>query len=330
MNKEFRRVLNQRVARYLRDKGETRHGGATALLKASSLFLLVISLYVAVIGEWVQGWYAFICVLSFGIASASCAMNVAHDASHGSLSSASLVNKFFIYTWYLVGISPYTWRLRHNLAHHSFTNVLDHDLDIEVPPGLHLQKESRPEKYHAFQFLYAPLLYSVFTLYSIFIKDFQLAKITRFGSRNVGKIPGAKMFEMVLIKVIYVIFFLIVPILFTNYSISTILLCFLCMHVVTSWFVALALILPHLNTRAEFFVADSSEYNSLTWTERQLSVTSDFAPRSKIWFIATGGLNLHCAHHLYPNYSHTILSWPGKNDNLICLLKMITLRGHAL
>jgi fatty acid desaturase len=68
-----------------------------------------------------------------GFGMAGIGMGVMHDAIHGSYSKNKIVNKLMGYTINLIGANDKVWKLQHNVLHHSFTNVDEHDDDINAP-----------------------------------------------------------------------------------------------------------------------------------------------------------------------------------------------------
>jgi len=57
-----------------------------------------------------------------------------HDGAHGSFSRFAWVNKLAAYTLGVLGGSPYMWNSKHNLIHHTYTNIEGHDDDINIQP----------------------------------------------------------------------------------------------------------------------------------------------------------------------------------------------------
>ncbi|WP_262915367.1 fatty acid desaturase family protein [Niabella ginsengisoli] len=68
-----------------------------------------------------------------GFGMAGIGMGIMHDALHGSYSNSKVLNKIMGYTMNMIGASDEVWKLQHNVLHHSFTNVEEHDDDINAP-----------------------------------------------------------------------------------------------------------------------------------------------------------------------------------------------------
>jgi len=94
------------------------------------------------------------------------------------------VNKILGFIFNIIGANAYLWNLSHNIVHHSYTNIVNHDEDIEIAPGLiRVDERDKLNKLQRYQHIYAFLLYSLTTLFWFFRKDylkFFKKKITEF------------------------------------------------------------------------------------------------------------------------------------------------------
>ena len=59
---------------------------------------------------------------------------IQHDANHGAYSSRAAVNRLMGMTLDMLGASSYLWRFKHNLSHHTYTNLAGADDDINFLP----------------------------------------------------------------------------------------------------------------------------------------------------------------------------------------------------
>ncbi len=67
-----------------------------------------------------------------GIGMAGVGFSVSHDALHGAYSSNKHINRALGYTFDLMGANGYIWKITHNIIHHTYTNIHEHDEDLEV------------------------------------------------------------------------------------------------------------------------------------------------------------------------------------------------------
>jgi linoleoyl-CoA desaturase len=213
------------------------------------------------------------------------------------------LNKYLSLSLNLAGANAKIWRIQHNVLHHTYTNVAEVDDDINVPIVLRLSPNSKRYWIHRFQHIYAWGLYGLATISWITTKDF----LSFYKYKKMGLIKEATFPEIVKIiiwKVIYYSFSLILPLLFLPISPVLIIIAFLCMHFFIGLFMSMIFQLAHVVPSADFPVANEQGKIENNWLLHQLATTANFSPKSRImsWFI--GGLNFQIEHHLFPKISH--------------------------
>ena len=295
--------VRQRITEYFESRDLSVHGGRQIAEKALFICAGMIACYALILSDHFSGLPLLGLGIGFGVFSALLLMNVGHDASHGTVHKNSMVNVLLSCSWNLVGISGYLWRLRHTFAHHPFPNVKGIDVDIEKPMFLCLHPHEKPRVFHRFQHVYAPLLYCLYSLYLIFVKDFQVYRCKRFGNIDVHSHGYRRLLLLIGTKVFYVMYALVVPVFCLSIPPWQVLFGFVLIHVTVSLFLASVLTITHLTTGTEFACSDA-EVNGACWVDYQVRATCDFAPESRILTWLVGGLNLHLAHHLCPKVSH--------------------------
>lgn len=240
-----------------------------------------------------------------GLGMAGIGMGVMHDAIHGAYSKNAKVNKLMGYTINLIGANDKVWKLQHNVLHHSFTNIEDHDDDINAPFFLRFSPHAKRNKLHKFQHLYAWFFYGLSTVSWITAKDF--IRFKRYYKK--GLVPNKKAYVDGLLKIIawklvYFSYALIIPLLVLPFAPWVVLLAFLAKHFVTGLSITLVFQTAHVAPEAAFPLPD--EYGNLD-TERlahQLETTCNFSPKSSWLSWLIGGLTHQIEHHLFPNISH--------------------------
>ena len=118
-------------------------------------------------------------------------MGIMHDAIHGAFSKKKWVNKIMSYSINLIGSNKDMWRIQHNVLHHSFTNIQDHDDDINTPFFLRFSPNAPKSRIHRFQQFYAWFFYGLTTISWVTFKDF----VNLFRFRSLGLIPNKKTFS---------------------------------------------------------------------------------------------------------------------------------------
>jgi linoleoyl-CoA desaturase len=106
-----------------------------------------------------------------GFAQLFISFNVAHDANHGGYSGSARLNRVLAYTFDLVGVSSYMWRLLHNTSHHSFINIREADTTLISGRIFRFTPHDVRLPFHRYQHLYAPALYCLSTLDWVMTKD---------------------------------------------------------------------------------------------------------------------------------------------------------------
>jgi linoleoyl-CoA desaturase len=84
-----------------------------------------------------------------GFCAAMIGFNISHDAVHGSYTSNKTINGLLGATFNLLGTSDYVWKIKHNVVHHTYTNIPDHDSDVdEVQSGRAFETNSQIPAHH--------------------------------------------------------------------------------------------------------------------------------------------------------------------------------------
>ena len=240
-----------------------------------------------------------------GLGMAGIGMGIMHDAIHGSYSKNRTINKLMGYTINIIGANDKVWRLQHNVLHHSFTNIDEHDDDINAPFFLRFSPHAKKNKLHKFQHFYAWFFYGLSTITWVTSKDF--VRYTRYYKMGLVKdrptyIKG--MLKIIGWKVLYYSFALALPILLTPVSPWLVVLAFLAMHFVTGLSISLVFQTAHVTPNASFPLPDEEGNLDSARLVHQLQTTSNFAPKSPLLSWMVGGLTNQIEHHLFPNISH--------------------------
>ncbi len=269
------------------------------------LSLFFIPLIILSFGIINSTWMLFLLYITSGLGMAGIGMGVMHDAIHGSYSKKATINRFLGYTMNLIGANATVWKLQHNVLHHTYTNIQEADDDINMPFFLRFSPNAKKYKVHRFQFLYVWFFYSISTIAWITMKDF--VRLTRY--RNIGLIKTKKeyqnhLFKLILWKLLYYSYALILPAIFLPFSFGLIILAFLSMHIVTGLLISCVFQVAHIMPGIEYPESNENGEIENNWLVHQLLTTSNFSPRSKVMSWLIGGLNYQIEHHLFPNICH--------------------------
>ena len=64
------------------------------------------------------------------------------------------INKIMGSSIYFLAGNVFNWKIQHNLLHHTYTNILGHDEDLEAGRVLRFSKNAEWMPHHRFQHLY--------------------------------------------------------------------------------------------------------------------------------------------------------------------------------
>lgn len=245
--------------------------------------------------------------IALGLAGILLAFNCAHDCVHNTFSKYKKLNRIIYYiTFNLQGVNARLWRKRHIASHHVFPNVDGCDADIDDNIFLRLSAHHPKRSIHAYQHLYATVLYCFYTLHWIVIKDFIYVRKKDLANLRNQKHTIISVAEVILLKLAYFVYMLVVPAVFTPIPVLTILVSFIIMHLTISLFFVLTLIISHLSLETDFPEPDDEGYLPYDYYEHQLAVSLDYHPTSMFANWIFGGFNSHAAHHLFPGLPHTV------------------------
>jgi linoleoyl-CoA desaturase len=243
-------------------------------------------------------------VLSFllGLALVSIAFNIMHDACHGSYSSKKWVNELLSLTMNALGSNAYIWKIKHNVVHHTYTNVDGIDDDIAKSPLLRHCPSQKRVAAHRFQHLYMFLLYGLSTILWVFLTD-----MIKYFSRKIVvtemRMSPKEHFIFWGSKVLYLVFYVVLPVVLVGWQAW--LIGYLIVNITMGLTLSLVFQLAHVVEKTEFEEAgDKPRIIESEWAIHEIKTTANFAPSNKIvsWFV--GGLNYQVEHHLFPRVSH--------------------------
>ncbi|WP_020538556.1 fatty acid desaturase family protein [Lewinella cohaerens] len=303
---EFFKELRQRVNQYFKEREISRHANLNMKFKTGfmiALYIIPLSLLIAGVTQSF-GW-SFLMWVLMGLGMSGIGLSIMHDANHGAYSKNKNVNNALGFLVNLIGGYHVNWKIQHNVLHHSFTNIHEHDEDIQKAI-LRLTPDTKRKPIHRLQIFYAPMLYSLMTIYWFLSKDFE--QLVRYRKKNLlgtqGKTFKQAMLEVSLYKLGYVIVTIVLPLAVGGQVWWHFLIGFLAMHFICGMILALIFQPAHVIEETEFFHTDEDGSVENNWAIHQLKTTANFANGSRFfsWFI--GGLNYQVEHHLFPNVCH--------------------------
>ena len=303
---KFFKTLNKRVNNYFKENNIKRTGNWKLYAKAIIMFSLLFVPVALILTIDLPGFVQALLMVIVGIGMAGVGMNVMHDANHGSFSSKKWVNKLMGSSIYILAGNVYNWQVQHNVLHHTYTNIHEHDEDLEAGRILRFSKHAKWHRFHRFQHYYSIFLYGLLTFNWAITTDF--AQMYRYTKRRLsyGKFPNPFLNWSVLVitKLIYATVWIIVPLLVLDIAWWKVLIGFFVMHYVAGVILSVVFQLAHVVDHADMPLPEKDGTMKNSWAIHQLKTTVNFGTRNRIvnWF--TGGLNHQVEHHIFPNISH--------------------------
>lgn len=296
---EFTIALRERVREYFVQKNISETGNWTLYTKAILLMLSLIFCYIGVTFANVNDGIRILLWVVLGLTFAGIGFNVMHDSAHGSFSKNKKLNNIVSHILNVIGAEIKFWKVKHNVLHHTFTNISPDDNDINIYPILRITNEQKRLWFHRFQHLYCWLIYFTYLLFWIFVLDFQKYITKKIGAKKM-EFNAWDHVRFWLTKVTYVVTFIVLPGIFVGWNI-TIIGYLICMAV-TGFVIANIFQVAHVVEGAEFVQAETMPDN-VEWTKHEVETTVNFG---KSWILTqlVGGLNNQIEHHLFHKVSH--------------------------
>ena len=297
----FSKALKIRINDYFINNEIKKTGNRKLAIKATILIFILLINYVLLVFIQNHWTISVILCIIMGVNLAAIGFNIMHDAGHNTFSDNRKVNSVLSYSLNLLGGNIYLWKLKHNIAHHTYTNIDGEDHDIEIK-FMRIHHDQPIKKHHRFQHLYFIFLYSISYLAWIFYQDYEKLLRGRLGQNSINiSIPFREKVIFWISKAVPMFVFVILPIFYVG-LIPT-LVGLLIASIVCGICLATIFQLAHVVSKTEFKTIENFRVED-EWMVHQLQSTSNFATRNKFLTWMLGGLNFQVEHHLFPNISH--------------------------
>ena len=180
----FRKALNERVNAYLRDHNRPARDMPAMYVKTAVALAWWLGAYLLLLfGQFPPLVNIILCVV-WAMAIASVGFNVMHDANHGGYSAKPRVNRLISLSAEMLGISGFRWRTKHNVWHHTYTNIAGYDDDVETYGVMRLTPRAPWKPLYRLQAWYFPLVYSLIA-FDFIIRDFMMVLFGKSDANHV-------------------------------------------------------------------------------------------------------------------------------------------------
>ena len=159
-------------------------------------------------------------------------INAFHDAAHGAFFKKAKHNQWFMNILELFGSNHWLWTRRHINLHHAYPNIPDWDVDIKQSDIIRIFPKSPLFDYHKYQHIYMWLIYPLYSLNWIYIRDFKdfFSKKNNYIKKVVNKIPMKEAYKLFAAKAFNLFYLLFIPMLSLNQHWYMVLLAWITMH----------------------------------------------------------------------------------------------------
>jgi len=307
-NKQFYTEVKKRVDTYFKENKINKSGNVNMYLKTIFMFAAYFTPFLLItLNVFDSKLIWLFLAVAMGFSKAGIGLCVMHDANHGSYSKNTKFNRILAYaTLNILGGHSLNWRIQHNVIHHTYTNVHEHDEDIAPPGFMRFEPHAERKGIHKLQFLYAWFFYGMMTLMWSTTKDFK--QLIRYNKRGLLKGAnttfGTELTLIIISKFIYYGYMLLPYFLVKEMTILNWLCGFLVLHYIAGLILAMIFQPAHVVEETEFPLPNNEGMLEEHWAQHQMRTTMNFATADPIFSWLVGGLNFQVEHHLFPTICH--------------------------
>ncbi len=300
----FFKALKDKVDHYFLNRKLDPSGNGRLYFKGIVQVLSALGLYVTLVFFTPGSLFSIALCFVLGMNLAVIGFNVMHEGGHQSFSKHNWLNKISAYSLNVLGGNSYYWKIKHNINHHTYTNIEGMDSDIDVKPFMRLHEGQPRYWFHRFQHVYWVFLYGISYVTWVFYDDF-----TKYITGKIAinseprRLEVKEHFIFWVTKVMYVAFYIVLPIIMVGWLQT--LIGFTIIAFVCGLSISVVFQLAHMVEGTQFPVPDEQSHRiKQEWAIHQLNTTANFATDNKVISWLLGGLNFQIEHHLFPRISH--------------------------
>ncbi|MCR6640763.1 MAG: acyl-CoA desaturase [Sporocytophaga sp.] len=309
--------LRKQTKEYFDKTGKVTTGNTQLFIKALIIVSVFFICYLTILLGAVSFGITLCLYAIMGFAAAALGFNLMHDGAHGSFSKKKWLNTLSAYSINLLGGDAVLWKNKHNMIHHTYTNIEGYDQDIAQMPVFRLNTLQKKSYLHKYQHIYSFFIYGLSSLLWVFLLDYQKYFSGKIGNLKISNFKTSDHIIFWFTKVGYLLAYLVVPAIFNGWVVT--LTGFLVFHFVLGLVLSVVFQLAHVVENTEFSEPPAEGKVEDEWAVHQLKTTSNFATNDPFVTWYTGGLNFQVEHHLFPNISHVHYPELNKIVKRVCL-----------
>ena len=299
----FHDEIKRRVHAYFQRTGLSQRDSPLMYLKTAALLVWFGVSYSLLVFAATNVWQGIALSLSLALAMAGIGFGIQHDANHGGYSRHRVVNSVMAMTLDMLGASSYLWRFKHNVSHHTYTNLHGADDDINFVPFARLSPAQPHYGPHRLQQFYLWALYWFLFPKWTFVDDFKNLVQGQISGHPFPRPRGRSLAAFVCGKALFVGWAFVLPMLFHPWWV--VLMFYGVVSLVLGTTLAVVFMLAHCVEEAEFPEhPPGTDRLTRSWAVHQVQTTVDFARGNPLLTWYMGGLNFQIEHHLFPRVCH--------------------------
>ena len=306
---------------------KSRHASWFHMLLCFILFLLTFYLWIS----WAKGDIFSTFMLPF--VSWLFIVNTSHDASHFAFSKHASVNFLLMFTSLPLVYNPMTWLYQHVIAHHTFVNEAEHDVDLQHFAPVRLHKNSvhsvQPSIANILKLFLVgihlnigvPLFVAGILPQSIYKSLYQPAIWLPLG------LKGRRIQMLSLLGPISTFAYVVTSCIMRGSFCKGVLFASIPLGIMSILFVAV--------TQISHIQNDAQELKDDDFFKAQVESSVDYSSTSYVVSFLTGGLNTQSIHHVFPGVASCHYTKLFPKFRQICKKHDVRLNertsfGHAL
>ena len=313
----FHGEVKRRVLEYFEHSGLASRDSPRMFVKTAVLLVWFGASYGLLVFAAATWWQGALLSCSLALAAAGIGFSIQHDANHGAYSDHRAVNRIMGLTLDMLGASSYLWRFKHNISHHTYTNLAGADDDIGITPLARLSPAQPRYRLHRLQQFYIWVLYGFLLLKWHFVYDFKNVARARIARNRFPRPRGWSLVELIAGKVVFFGWALVVPALFHPWWV--VLVYYAGTSIMLGVVLSVVFQVAHCVEEADFpEPAPGTARLPDEWAVHQVQTTVDFGRGNRLltWYV--GGLNFQIEHHLFPRICHVHYPRIGKIVEAVC------------
>jgi linoleoyl-CoA desaturase len=297
---QFWQTLEEQVDEYFRSRHLSRRGHPALYAKAVVMVVWAAASYVFLVYLAGSFWTAAAGASSLALAVVGVGFNIQHDANHGAFSRHQWINRVAAWSLDLIGASSYFWRMKHNVFHHTYTNIVDRDDDVSLWPFGRADRDEPHFWFHRYQHVYIWALYAFIHARYVVVDLYRLVRPV-VGRNAVAYPKPRELAELLAGKVAFATLAFVLPTLVHPWWM--VLAGFAAVSLSVGLIFGIVFQMAHLVDIVEH-PGRVTGRNAYEFAIHQIRTTANFGPRNRFLTFFLGGLTRQREHHLFARVCH--------------------------